>query len=158
MAKQVQLRRGNTTATSAFTGAEGELTVNTDNFTLRVHDGATPGGRLVGGSASMNGFFPGTPTVGQVVFAGRPAGPITISANGFILDALTLPTSPVTFTLKTIENFELANFVITQDGLDQSNIIFNGDLPAYELFYLELTSAPNGIADIMYTFFTPDIL
>jgi hypothetical protein len=40
----VQFRRGNTTQNNAFTGAEGELTVDTTLDTIRVHDGATAGG------------------------------------------------------------------------------------------------------------------
>jgi hypothetical protein len=40
----VQLRRGTTTEHNAFTGAEGEVTVDTDLDTLRVHDGSTAGG------------------------------------------------------------------------------------------------------------------
>ena len=41
---QVQFRRGNNAQNLAFTGAVGEVTVDTTNNTLRVHDGATPGG------------------------------------------------------------------------------------------------------------------
>ena len=40
----VQFRRGTTTQNNAFTGAEGELTVDTTLDTLRVHDGSTAGG------------------------------------------------------------------------------------------------------------------
>jgi len=44
MSIKVQFRRGNTTQTAAFTGAVAEVTVNTDNNTLVVHDGTTSGG------------------------------------------------------------------------------------------------------------------
>ena len=44
MATQVQQRRGNTTQSNAFKGASGELTVNTSNNSVRVHDGTTLGG------------------------------------------------------------------------------------------------------------------
>lgn len=44
MAKRVQLRRGTTTEHNTFTGAVGEVTVDTTNKTLRVHDGSTVGG------------------------------------------------------------------------------------------------------------------
>jgi len=44
MARQVQLRRGTTAQNDKFTGAPGEVTVDTDRNTLRVHDGVTPGG------------------------------------------------------------------------------------------------------------------
>jgi len=44
MATQVQFRRGTATQNNNFTGAEGELSVNLSNYSLRLHDGATAGG------------------------------------------------------------------------------------------------------------------
>jgi hypothetical protein len=44
MSTKVQIRRGSTSSANAFTGAEGELYVDTDQNDLRVHDGSTPGG------------------------------------------------------------------------------------------------------------------
>ncbi len=44
MATVLQLRRGNIASTQAFTGAEGEITVNTDTEVIHVHDGVTAGG------------------------------------------------------------------------------------------------------------------
>ena len=44
MANQLQLRRGSTLSNSTFTGAVGEVTVDTDQKTLVVHDGSTQGG------------------------------------------------------------------------------------------------------------------
>jgi len=45
MAKLLKLRRGNTSQHGNFTGAEGEVTVDTDKDTLVVHDGSQAGGR-----------------------------------------------------------------------------------------------------------------
>ena len=44
MAKQLQLRRGTTSQHSTFTGANGEVTIDTDKKVVVVHDGATAGG------------------------------------------------------------------------------------------------------------------
>ena len=44
MAKQVQFRRGTTSQHSTFTGAAGEITVDTDKNTAVIHDGSTAGG------------------------------------------------------------------------------------------------------------------
>lgn len=44
MASQLQLRRGTTAQHASFTGAAGELTVDTTKKTAVVHDGVTPGG------------------------------------------------------------------------------------------------------------------
>lgn len=40
----LQLRRGNTSQTTAFTGASGEISYDTDKKILVAHDGSTPGG------------------------------------------------------------------------------------------------------------------
>ena len=47
MATQVQFRRGTTTQNNAFTGANGEISVDTDVKTLRLHDGVTGGGASI---------------------------------------------------------------------------------------------------------------
>ena len=44
MATQVQFRRGTTSQHNSFTGATGEISVNTTTETLHVHDGSTAGG------------------------------------------------------------------------------------------------------------------
>ena len=58
MAKQLQLRRGTTTQHDSFTGAEGEVTIDTNKDTVVVHDGSTAGGfplaRADGGNTITN--------------------------------------------------------------------------------------------------------
>jgi cytoskeletal protein CcmA (bactofilin family) len=44
MAIQLQVRRGTATQHNTFTGAAGELTLDTTNNSLRIHDGSTAGG------------------------------------------------------------------------------------------------------------------
>lgn len=44
MTTQVQFRRGTTVQHATFTGAQGEITVDTDKKTAIVHDGTTAGG------------------------------------------------------------------------------------------------------------------
>ena len=44
MPTEVQFRRGTTAQNNSFTGAAGELSVNTTNNSLRIHDGSTAGG------------------------------------------------------------------------------------------------------------------
>jgi len=53
MAGQLQLRRGTTAENNAFTGAVGEVTVDTTTNGLRVHDGSTAGGHTVLGSSAI---------------------------------------------------------------------------------------------------------
>tara|TARA_R110002074_G_scaffold123683_1_gene259423 strand:- start:38923 stop:39942 length:1020 start_codon:yes stop_codon:yes gene_type:complete len=47
MPTKLQLRRGSTSDHSSFTGAVGEVTIDTDKDTLVVHDGSTAGGFVV---------------------------------------------------------------------------------------------------------------
>ena len=59
MAIQVKFRRGSAGQHNSFTGANGEITVDTTNKTLRVHDGVTVGGTRLAkfseiGAASAN--------------------------------------------------------------------------------------------------------
>lgn len=44
MSRQIQIRRGTAAENDVFTGAIGEITMDTTNNTLRVHDGETTGG------------------------------------------------------------------------------------------------------------------
>lgn len=44
MAVTVQFRRGTAAQNNSFTGAVGELSINTTNNSIRVHDGSTAGG------------------------------------------------------------------------------------------------------------------
>lgn len=44
MSRQIQIRRGTTAQHENFTGRIGEITMDTDAKTLRVHDGETVGG------------------------------------------------------------------------------------------------------------------
>ena len=50
----IQFRRGTATEHGSFTGLAGEVTVNTTNNTLHVHDGSTAGGHEVATKASVD--------------------------------------------------------------------------------------------------------
>ena len=54
MAIQIQLRQGTTTEHNTFTGAVGEVTVDTTKKTLVVHDGLTVGGTPLATSADLS--------------------------------------------------------------------------------------------------------
>ena len=65
MAKQLQLRKGTATEHNTFTGALGEVTVDTTNKTLRVHDGTTAGGTQLAtltGAVVLNNTLTSTST------------------------------------------------------------------------------------------------
>lgn len=47
MSRQIQIRRGSAVEHEEFTGVIGEITMDTTNKTLRVHDGETLGGTIL---------------------------------------------------------------------------------------------------------------
>jgi len=55
MATELKLRRGTTSQHSSFTGAEAEVTVDTDKNTVVVHDGSTAGGFPLATKAEIEG-------------------------------------------------------------------------------------------------------
>ena len=69
MADQLQIRGGDTTSNSTFTGAQRELSIDTTKNQLIVHDGATPGGHPI--PSSDDPEFTGTAEFGgSAGFAG----------------------------------------------------------------------------------------
>lgn len=81
MAKRVQLRRGTTAQTNAFTGAIGEVTVDTDKDVLVVHDGVTGGGFPNAARANADG------TISLIKKDGTVIG--SINATGLFNNTLT---------------------------------------------------------------------
>ena len=81
MAIQIQLRQGTTTEHNTFTGAVGEVTVDTTKDVPVVHDGVTVGGHPVATRANDDG------TISLIKKDGTSAG--TINANGLFNNTLT---------------------------------------------------------------------
>ena len=77
----VQLRRGTDTEHSSFTGSEGEVTVDTTNDTLRVHDGTTAGGVRLAKHSELSGAGSGGTVVSIASGTGLTGGPITTSGT-----------------------------------------------------------------------------
>jgi hypothetical protein len=80
MATQIQYRRGTNAQNAAFTGALAEITVDTTNGTLRVHDGLTAGGSNIAtvayvtsqiSSLSSNSISFGTSSVAVIASGGN---------------------------------------------------------------------------------------
>lgn len=76
MATQLKLRRGTTAEHASFTGAEGEITLDTTKDTIVVHDNYTAGGRpllredlnnLANNSIGVGKISKGSATAGQVL-------------------------------------------------------------------------------------------
>ena len=54
MAYAIQRRRGTATEHNSFTGLAGEITIDTTNNTIRVHDGSTAGGHRLAKYSEIN--------------------------------------------------------------------------------------------------------
>jgi hypothetical protein len=87
MATQVQFRRGTTVETQAFTGAVGEVTVDTVKQTCVVHDASQAGGYPLLREDGVNAAFsPGSLSSCALKFAGDPnTGIISPSADQLAL-------------------------------------------------------------------------
>lgn len=77
MSTQVQYRRGTATQNNAFVGALAEITVDTTNKTLRVHDGATAGGS----------------NIATVAYVDAQIGNIQANAISFGTTSMSIPSS-----------------------------------------------------------------
>ena len=86
MPTQVQFRRGTTAQNNNFIGAAGEISINTSNNTIRVHDGVTAGGFEIPngsfGTANIANFInvtddTSTNATRYIIFANGTSGAIT---------------------------------------------------------------------------------
>ena len=68
MAVTVQFRRGTAAQNNSFTGAAGEISINTTNNAIRVHDGSTAGGTemMLASAANISGNIPGANVSGTI--------------------------------------------------------------------------------------------
>ncbi|MDR3407930.1 MAG: hypothetical protein P4L68_05480 [Methylovirgula sp.] len=89
MSEQLQLRRGTAAQVAAFTGAQGEVVVDTTNNRLVIQDGTTAGGFAAaklaeivpaGGSGQVAALGIGT--------AADPANPLSVTADNVLFNEL----------------------------------------------------------------------
>lgn len=83
MSKVVQWKRGNVTVNDTYTGANGEVTIDTTNWNLRVHDGVTAGGYTIdssNGGGNIGGF-----TLNAGVITSNTVDITLVSTNGSIV-------------------------------------------------------------------------
>jgi hypothetical protein len=110
MTAQVQFRRGTTVQHATFTGALGEVTLDTDKDILIVHDGSTAGGisKLVSETATQTLT---NKTLTSPVFTGNmTVQNFTVSGT---LSYASAPTSAFT-----------ANSIVPKSYVDSVGIIF----------------------------------
>lgn len=127
MARQIQFRRGTTAEHSTFTGALGEVTVDTDKDVVVVHDGVTAGGVPMIKSADLatvatTGDYTdltNTPTIPtdfvSAASGGTFSGNVTVSAE-FIADSYNETYAALSGTTPTVNCEAGNNFALSTTG------------------------------------------
>jgi len=121
MPTQVQFRRGTTTQNNNFTGASGEISVDTTLGTLRVHNGSTAGGQAVVGE-----------TASQTLTNKTLTSPTINSAtnNNPTFSGTFTTTGVATFQGVTLNNCVLSSFsyagnaIVSKSYVDSLGIVF----------------------------------
>ena len=103
----VQWRRGTTTQNNNFTGASGELSVDTTLNTLRVHDGSTAGGSALVSATAAQTLT--NKTLSSPAFSGTATGTLTTSGDITIGGNLTVNgvTTTINATTLTIDDLNI---------------------------------------------------
>ena len=105
MATAIQFRRGTTAQHGSFTGLVGEITVDTDLDTLRVHDGSTAGGTRLAKYDEVVAAATGDITsvvAGSGLTGGATDGDATISIDYANLAGSLVPSANVTYDLGSL--------------------------------------------------------
>ena len=145
MTTAVQRRRGTNTEHASFTGLEGEISVNTTNESVHVHDGSTAGGfelmRADGANSTVTlGDISGV-TAGTGLSGGGTTGTVTLDIDGTVatlagtqtLTNKTL-TSPILNTPTIGTSFTIGGATITETELE---ILDGATVTTTELNYVD---------------------
>lgn len=104
MSKQWQIRRGTSAENNEFTGAQGEITMDTDKNQIRLHDGVTQGGMPFGDTV-IEWQLP-TADNGYTWYRKYASG--WIEQGGYYV----YTTSDVNFQIVLPESMESANYTV----------------------------------------------
>ena len=128
MPTSIQFRRGTTAENDAFTGANGELTINSSNNSVRVQDGNTQGGfelaRADLSNLPANVTYTGNLTVGELI-----AGNInndTVGANTFIQHQRIISDANVDLNLLSGNGVNILGANFYTDALNGGAILIQG--------------------------------
>jgi len=111
---QVKLRRGTTAQHGSFTGAEGEVTVDTDKDTVVVHDGSTAGGHEL---RKKSDTIAGSEIDNDAVDTAQIAAN-AVTSTEIANDAVT----STEIAANAVTSTEIANDAVTTDKIADSNV------------------------------------
>ena len=134
MAKKLQLRRGTTTQHNSFTGAEGEVTVDTTKDSLVVHDGSTQGGHPIAKSSdipNLNNYaaLAGANFTGNILIDNAQElrlGEADGSGTNFTAFKAQAQSGDITLTLPAVA--PTANQVLKADGSTPTTLTWASDV------------------------------
>jgi len=120
MATQIQFRRGTSVQHNSFTGATGEVTVNTTNKSVHVHDGSTLGGFELARAdlSNFSGVITATTfsgTIGDIT--GTATTTATTSATAIVSISASTYRSAV-FQIQSVQgtNYNITTINVVHDG------------------------------------------
>ena len=153
MPTQVQFRRGTTAQNNSFTGAAGELSVNTSNSTIRVHDGSTAGGSELASvtySSNATNILSGTLSISRLATSGVAAGTYGgVAVEGvFTVDAYGRITSASNVTAQ-VANSNITGLITSAQIASVANTQITGTLTAAQLQNTGVTAATYGNASFI---------
>ena len=131
MAKLLKLRRGTTTQHNSFTGAEGEVTVDTTKDSLVVHDGSTQGGHPIAKSSDIAGYaaLTGATFTGDVLIDNAQElrlGEADGSGTNFTAFKAQAQSADITLTLPAVA--PTANQVLKADSSTPTTLTWASDV------------------------------
>ena len=139
MPTQVQFRRGTTAQNNSFTGAAGELSVNTSNSTIRVHDGSTAGGSelaTVASTSNATNLTTGTLNSARLPTSGVAAATYGNATNipSITVDALGRITSASNVAISaTVANTQITGLITSGQIASVANTQITGTITAAQL-------------------------
>jgi hypothetical protein len=152
MSTQVQYRRGTGAQNNSFIGALAEITVDTTNGTLRVHDGITAGGSNIAtvayvdnaiSSLSANSITDGTSSVAIV----ETDGNIRANVGGSTVQLLSSGGANVTGFVSATGNVSGGNLT-TAGAIDATGNISGGNLSGTSIVGTLTTAAQTNITSV----------
>ena len=121
MPTAVQFRRGTTSQHSSFTGAAGEITVDTDKDVAVVHDGSTAGGFPLAAIAKAQTFTAAQRGTVSALTDGATITPNFATANNF---SVTLGGNRTLANPSNLTAGQSGAIAITQDGTGSRTLAF----------------------------------
>jgi hypothetical protein len=150
MPTQVQFRRGTTAQNNSFTGAAGELSVNTSNSTIRVHDGSTAGGSelaTVASTSNATNLTTGTLNSARLPTSGVAAATYGNATNipSITVDALGRITSASNVAISaTVANTQITGLITSGQIASVANTQITGTITAAQLQNTGVTATTYG--------------